>query len=49
GSGQVLPVKLEWMQLFAIVMGTLLVTLLATLYPALRAARVQPATALRYE
>lgn len=49
GAGQVLPVKLELMQLSVIVMGTLLVTLLATLYPALRAARVQPATALRYE
>ncbi|EGM70107.1 lipoprotein-releasing ABC transporter permease subunit [Shewanella sp. HN-41] len=49
GAGQVLPVKLEFVQLSAIVMGTLAVTLLATLYPALRAARVQPATALRYE
>lgn len=49
GAGQVLPVKLELMQLSVIVVGTLLVTLLATLYPALRAARVQPATALRYE
>ncbi|MGL4937245.1 lipoprotein-releasing ABC transporter permease subunit [Shewanella sp.] len=49
GSGQVLPIKLEWMQLSAIVIGTLMVTLLATLYPALRAARVQPASALRYE
>lgn len=49
GVGQVLPVKLELMQLSVIVVGTLLVTLLATLYPALRAARVQPAIALRYE
>ena len=49
GAGRVLPVKLEFVQLSAIVMGTLAVTLLATLYPALRAARVQPATALRYE
>lgn len=49
GAGQVLPVKLELTQLSVIVVGTLLVTLLATLYPALRAARVQPATALRYE
>ncbi len=49
GAGQSLPVKLELMQLSVIVIGTLLVTLLATLYPALRAARVQPATALRYE
>jgi lipoprotein-releasing system permease protein len=49
GAGQSLPVKLELMQLSVIVIGTLLVTLLATLYPALRAASVQPATALRYE
>ncbi|ABM24690.1 lipoprotein-releasing ABC transporter permease subunit [Shewanella sp. W3-18-1] len=49
GAGQVLPVKLELTQLSVIVVGTLLVTLLATLYPALRAARVQPANALRYE
>lgn len=49
GAGQVLPVKLEFIQLSIIVIGTLVVTLLATLYPALRAARVQPATALRYE
>jgi len=49
GVGQSLPVKLELMQLSVIVIGTLLVTLLATLYPALRAANVQPATALRYE
>jgi lipoprotein-releasing system permease protein len=32
-----------------IIVGSLLITLLATLYPALSAARVQPATALRYE
>ena len=49
GAGQSLPVKLELMQLSVIMIGTLLVTLLATLYPALRAASVQPATALRYE
>ncbi len=49
GAGQMLPVKLELVQLSMIIIGTLVVTLLATLYPALRAARVQPATALRYE
>lgn len=49
GPGQVLPVALQWEQLVAIVLGTLMITLLATVYPALRAARVEPATALRYE
>lgn len=49
GAGQVLPVRFELAQLSAIVFGTLIITLLATLYPALRAARVQPAAALRYE
>lgn len=49
GAGQQLPVQLEWLQLFWIVIGTLGLSLLATLYPALRAAHVQPASALRYE
>ena len=49
GTGQMLPVKLALGQLSLIIVGTLVVTLVATLYPALRAARVQPATALRYE
>ncbi|WOT06449.1 lipoprotein-releasing ABC transporter permease subunit [Shewanella youngdeokensis] len=49
GAGQHLPVQLELSQLSTIVIGTLVMTLLATIYPALRAANVQPATALRYE
>lgn len=49
GAGQRLPVQLEWGQLSLIVVGTLAITFLATVYPALRAASVQPATALRYE
>ncbi|MCE9687802.1 lipoprotein-releasing ABC transporter permease subunit [Shewanella sp. AS16] len=49
GAGQALPVKLAWEQLALIVAGTLGISLLATVYPALRAAGVQPATALRYE
>jgi len=42
-------VQLEPQQLVLIAIGTLLMTLAATLYPAIRAARVEPATALRYE
>ena len=49
GVGQHLPVQLAFSQLLWIVAGTLGVSLLATLYPALRAANVQPASALRYE
>ena len=49
GAGQVLPVNISISQLLFIVIGTLCITLLATIYPALTAAKVQPATALRYE
>lgn len=49
GGGQLLPVVLVPMQLGAIVVGTLVISFMATLYPALRAAKVQPASALRYE
>lgn len=49
GAGQTLPVQLSFTQLSVIIVGTLLITLIATIYPALRAAQVQPATALRYE
>jgi len=49
GAGQSLPVQLELSQLGWIVIGTLAISFLATVYPALRAAGVQPANALRYE
>ncbi|MCE9678390.1 lipoprotein-releasing ABC transporter permease subunit [Shewanella sp. AS1] len=49
GEGHHLPVQLEWTQLSVIVIGTVVITFLATIYPALRAANVQPASALRYE
>ncbi|MDR8524295.1 MULTISPECIES: lipoprotein-releasing ABC transporter permease subunit [Shewanella] len=49
GAGQNLPVQLQFSQLTWIVVGTLAITLIATIYPAIRAANVQPATALRYE
>ncbi|MCH4293756.1 lipoprotein-releasing ABC transporter permease subunit [Shewanella sp. 3B26] len=49
GAGQQLPVIISAEQLGLIVAGTIVITLLATLYPALKASRVEPATALRYE
>ncbi len=44
-----LPSDVEWQDVFVIAAASLAMGLLATLYPALRAARVQPAEALRYE
>lgn len=49
GAGQSLPVQLEWSQMSLIVLGTLLISFFATVYPAMRAAGVQPANALRHE
>ena len=49
GAGQLLPVIINPQQLLMIAIGTVIITLLATLYPALRAAAVQPANVLRYE
>lgn len=49
GAGQSLPVLLQTEQLVTIILGTLLMSLVATLYPAMRAAGVEPANALRYE
>ncbi|MGL4473884.1 MAG: lipoprotein-releasing ABC transporter permease subunit [Shewanella sp.] len=49
GAGTQLPVILSPWQLMIITLGTLLITLLATLYPAMRAAKVQPAQVLRHE
>ncbi len=44
-----LPSKLEWTDVWHVCVIALLMSLLATLYPAWRASRVQPAEALRYE
>ena len=49
GPGMNLPVALEWQRIVFIVIGTIVVSLLATIYPALKAASVEPASALRYE
>ena len=44
-----LPTALEPWQILTIVVFSLLLSLLSTLYPAYRAAKVEPAEALRYE
>lgn len=44
-----LPSQLEWGNVLTISLVALLLSFLATLYPAWRAARIQPAEALRYE
>ena len=43
------PSQLDWQQVGAIALLTFVFSLLATLYPAWRASRTQPAQALRYE
>lgn len=44
-----LPSELEWQDVLLIVSASLLVSFLATIYPAKRAASIQPARTLRYE
>jgi lipoprotein-releasing system permease protein len=44
-----LPARLQWSDVALVVAASLLLSLLATLYPALRASRVAPAEVLRYE
>ncbi len=44
-----LPSDLQWDDVITISITAFVLTLLATLYPSLRAARVQPAEALRHE
>ncbi|WP_127470861.1 lipoprotein-releasing ABC transporter permease subunit [Thiomicrorhabdus aquaedulcis] len=43
------PSKLDWNDVWSITMIAFILTLLATLYPARKAAKTQPAEALRYE
>ena len=44
-----LPADLQWGDVLLVVLASLLLSLLATLYPAWRAARIAPAEVLRYE
>ena len=44
-----LPSEVQWPQITGIAIAAFLMTGLATIYPALRASRVEPAEALRYE
>lgn len=44
-----LPARLQWSDVFMVVAASLVLSLLATLYPAWRAARIAPAEVLRYE
>jgi lipoprotein-releasing system permease protein len=44
-----LPSQIEWLDVVVITFSSLLMSFLATLYPAWRAAQTQPAEALRYE
>jgi lipoprotein-releasing system permease protein len=44
-----LPSVLQWTDVLAVVLASLLLSLLATLYPARRAASIPPAEVLRYE
>jgi lipoprotein-releasing system permease protein len=44
-----LPSEVHWRQVLEIAVGTFLLTSLATIYPSLRASRIEPAEALRYE
>jgi lipoprotein-releasing system permease protein len=44
-----LPAELDWRETSAVVVMALALSFLATLYPAWRAARLDPVEALRYE
>jgi lipoprotein-releasing system permease protein len=44
-----LPSEVQWDDVFTVGLVSLVLSLLATIYPSLRASRVNPAEALRYE
>lgn len=49
GTDSRLPSHIKWLQVFTTAIGAFVLAILATLYPASRAAKVQPADSLRYE
>jgi lipoprotein-releasing system permease protein len=49
GAGQTLPIALDVVNILVIVASALVMSFLATLYPAYRAAQTQPAEVLRNE
>ncbi|MGS2721585.1 lipoprotein-releasing ABC transporter permease subunit [Paraglaciecola aestuariivivens] len=48
-QGQGVPIDLQWSQVGGLIITSLLLCFFASLYPAYRAVRVQPANALKYE
>ena len=48
-NGVFLPTKLDFWQITIVVIFSLFLSLLSTIYPAYRAAQTEPADALRYE
>jgi lipoprotein-releasing system permease protein len=44
-----LPAKVDWMEVLSVILMALTISLLATLYPAWRAAKLNPVEVLRYE
>nr|WP_036824950.1 FtsX-like permease family protein [Photobacterium sanctipauli] len=48
-AGGSLPVVISPMQILVVIVGAILLSLLATVFPSYRAASVRPAEALRYE
>jgi len=44
-----LPAQIDWMEVMSVIIMALTISLLATLYPAWRAARLDPVEVLRYE
>lgn len=48
-NGVILPTEIDYAQVGVIVLSSIVLSLLCTLYPAYRAAKIHPAEALRYE